>query len=45
MIVGNDGMLTAESESAVTFHIDGISYFAFLGHVERFDGSNKPIAG
>jgi hypothetical protein len=45
MIVGDDGMLTAESESAMTFHVDGIPCFAFPGHVDRLDGSNKPIAG
>jgi hypothetical protein len=45
MIVGDDGMLTAESEGAMTFHIDGIPHFAFSGREHRFDGSNKLVAG
>ncbi len=43
MIVGNDGMLTAKSQSAMTFHIDGIPDFAFPGRINRLDGSNKSI--
>jgi hypothetical protein len=43
MIMGNDSMLAAQSKSAVTLHIDGISYFAFLGQVDRLYDSHKPI--
>jgi hypothetical protein len=45
MIVSDDGMLAAEAERAMTFHIDGVRRFAFLGRVDRLDGSNKAIAG
>jgi hypothetical protein len=45
MIMGDDGMLTAEPQRAMTFHVDGISGFAFPGDVDRLDGSNKLIAG
>jgi hypothetical protein len=45
MIVGDDGMLTAETQGAVTFHVDGISRFAFPGRVDRPDGSDKAVAG
>ena len=45
MIVSDDGMLAAEAERAVTFHVNGIPRFAFPGRVDRLDGSDKPIAG
>jgi hypothetical protein len=43
-IMSDDGMLTAKSESAVTFHIDGVPYFAFAGSVDCLDSPNKSVA-
>jgi hypothetical protein len=31
LIMSDDGMLTAKSKSAVTFHIDGVPYFRLRG--------------
>ena len=44
VIMGDDGMLTAEAESAMPLHIDSIPYFAFIGYVYCLDSTNEPVA-
>lgn len=44
MIVSDDAMFAAEAERAMTIHLDGVRRLAFLGRVDRLDGSNKAVA-
>jgi hypothetical protein len=45
MIVSDDGMLAAEAERAMTFHIDGVRRFAFFRREDHLDCSNELITG
>jgi len=45
MIVSDDGMLAAEAERAMIFHIDGVRRFAFFRREDRLDCANEFIAG
>ena len=45
MIVSDDGMLAAEAERAMIFHIDGVRRFAFFRREDHLDCSNELITG